>query len=456
MPDPSEGAYKLRALKFSAIAIASVVTVEVILGLIVNSLAILSDGLHASFDALTSVMLFVATKAALKPPDEEHMYGHEKFEPIGGLTGGIVLMGIGIIVIYEAVSKLMQSQGVNTGLGLVGFIAIAYTFCIDIVRMFLFRKATSSESTTVKAGFYHALADLSSTSIAFLGFGLATVGFPQGDSLSSIVLGMLLSYLSIRLIRSSIMELSDAASKELVQKTRKVVLGHDGVLDCRNLKVRKVGSKIFAECAVQVSSLMSLEEAHALASDIEERLAKAFGSVDATIHIEPAEEETKVEQLVETLATVEGVKEVHEIVTVYASGKLYVTLHAYVDPNLSVEEAHEIAEKIENRMHAGIKQLENVTVHVEPYGVEVHAAEIEENALREITQKVAKGIERNLYVKRIVTYAAEGKRYINLDCCFTKQISITEAHKIASRIEEEIRERFVGAVVTVHMEPDSV
>jgi cation diffusion facilitator family transporter len=454
MPDPSEGAYKLRALKFSAIAIASVVTVEVILGLIVNSLAILSDGLHASFDALTSVMLFVATKAALKPPDEEHTYGHEKFEPIGGLTGGIVLMGVGILVIYEAISKLMQSQGINTGLGLVGFVAIAYTFCIDIVRMFLFRKATSSESTTVKAGFYHALADLSSTGIAFLGFGLATVGFPQGDSLSSIVLGMLLSYLSIRLIRSSIMELSDTASKELVQKTRKVVLDHDGVLDCRNLKVRKVGSKIFAECAVQVSSLMSLEEAHALASDIEERLAKAFGSVDATIHIEPAEEETKVEQLVETLATVEGVKEVHEIVTVYASGKLYVMLHAYVDPNLSVEEAHEIAEKIENRMHAGIKQLENVTVHVEPYGVEVHAAEIEENALRKIIQKVAKGIERNLYVKRIVTYAAEGKRYINLDCCFTKQISITEAHKIASQIEEKIKERFVGAVVTVHMEPD--
>jgi len=454
MPDPSEGAYKLRALKFSAIAIASVVTVEVILGLIVNSLAILSDGLHASFDALTSVMLFVATKAALKPPDEEHTYGHEKFEPIGGLTGGIVLMGVGILVIYEAVSKLMQSQGVNTGLGLVGFVAIAYTFCIDIVRMFLFRKATSSESTTVKAGFYHALADLSSTSIAFLGFGLATVGFPQGDSLSSIVLGMLLSYLSIRLIRSSIMELSDTASKDLVQKTRKTVVAHDGILDCRNLKVRKVGSKIFAECSVQVSSLMSLEEAHALASDIEEELEKTFGNVDATIHIEPAEEETKVEQLVETLATVEGVKEVHDIVTAYASGKLYVTLHAYVDPNLSVEEAHEIAEKIENRMHAGIKQLENVTVHVEPYGVEVHAAEIEENALRKIIQKVAKGIERNLYVKRIVTYAAEGKRYINLDCCFTKQISITEAHKIASQIEEKIKERFVGAVVTVHMEPD--
>jgi cation diffusion facilitator family transporter len=454
MPDPSESAYKLRTLKFSAIAIASVVIVEVVLGLIVNSLAILSDGLHALLDAITSVMLFVATKAALKPPDEEHTYGHEKFESIGGLTGGIVLVGIGILVIYEAVSKLMQSGVVNTDLGLVGFVAIAYTFCIDSVRMFIFRKATSSESTTVKAGFYHALADLSSTGIAFLGFGLATVGFTQGDSLSSIVLGMLLSYLSIRLIRSSIMELSDTASKGLVQKTRKEILSHEGILKCENLKVRKVGSKIFAEATVQVSSLMSLEQAHALVSKIEANLTRAFGSVDATIHIEPSEGETKMDEVVEKLATVEGVREVHEIATVYASGKLYITLHAYVDPQLSVEEAHAIADKIENRMHAGIKQLENVTVHVEPYGAEVHAGEIDENKLRDIIQKLVKDTGRNFYIKRIMTYAAEGKRYVNLDCCFTKEVSITEAHGVASRIEQEIRERFANALVTVHIEPE--
>jgi divalent metal cation (Fe/Co/Zn/Cd) transporter len=160
-----------------------------------------------------------------------------------------------------------------------------------------------------------------------------------------------------------------------------------------------------------------------------------------------------MQKLVEKLATVEGVKEVHEIATVYASGKLYITLHAYVDPKLSVEEGHEIAEKIENRMHADIKQLENVTVHVEPFGVEVRASEIDENELRKIIRKVADGVERNVYIKRVLTYAAEGKQYINLDCCFTKQVSIMEAHEIASRIEEEIKERFADAVVTVHMEP---
>jgi cation diffusion facilitator family transporter len=456
MQNSQEGAYKLNVLKLSAIAITSVVVVEVSLGLVVNSLAILSDGLHALLDAITTLALFLATKAALKPPDEEHMYGHEKFETIGGLIGGIALIGIALLVIYEAISKLAQGVGVNEELKLVGFSAIGFTFCIDILRIAIFRKAAGSESTTVKVGFYHAIADLSSTVIAFLGFGLATLAqIKWGDSLASMILGILLGYLSIKLIRSNIMELSDTASKEMVQRIRKEILSHEGegALKCENLKVRKVGSKTFIETTVQVPSRMNLEEAHALASKIEANLTEAFGNVDATIHIEPSEKETKMEQLVEKLATVEGVRAVHEIATVYSSGKLYITLHAYVDPKLSVEEAHEIAEKIENRMRAGIKQLENVTVHVEPYGAEVRAAEIDENELRKIIQKVAKGIEQNFYIKRIVTYSAEGKQYINLDCCFTKQVSITEAHKIASRIEEEIKERFADAVVTVHMEP---
>ena len=454
MPTRSEGDSKLRVLKFSAIAIASVVLVEVVLGLIVDSLAILSDGLHASLDVFSTVMLFVATRASLKPPDEEHMYGHEKFEAIGGLIGGIVLVGVAILIFYEAAVRLIGGVHIREGLQLAGFFAIGYTLCIDVFRVTIFKGAGHSQSTSVKAGFYDAISDLGSTIIALIGFGLATLGFYYGDSIASIFLGFMLIFLSIKLARASIMELSDTASKELVQKTRNVVLAHEGILNCRNFKVRKVGSKIFVECTVQVPSFMSLEEAHALASEIEENLRKTFGSVDATIHIEPAEEETKVEQLVEKLATVEGVREVHDIVTVYASGKLYITLHAYVDPKLSVEEAHEIAEKIEKRMQADIKQLENVTVHVEPYGVEKRVAKIDENELKKLIDELAGKVKTSLRLKRTVTYGHEGKRYINVDCCFTKQVPLTEAHEIASQVEKEIAEYFADAVVTVHIEPE--
>ncbi len=452
MADAFQGRGKLRALKLSAVAIFSVVIIEVIVGLAVNSLAVLSDGLHALLDAFSSLMLFFAARAALKPPDEEHTYGHEKFEAIGGLIAGIILVGVALLVFYEAGVRLLGNARVTEGLELAGFLAIGYTLSVDFFRITIFRKAGSTHSTSVKAGFYDAISDLSSTIIALLGFGLATVGFYNGDSVASIFLGAMLIYLSIRLVRTSITELSDAASKGLTVRIQKVILSEEGVLKNENLRARHVGSKTFIETTVQVSEAMSLDEGHALASRLEGKLAKAFGNVEATIHIEPAESDTGMKQLVEQLAMVENVREVHEVSTVYAEGKLYITLHAIVDPKLSVEAAHNIAERIEKKMYTEIRQLEHVTVHVEPAG-EVRGVEISDAELKSIISRATDGFSQSFRVDKVLTYLAGGKRYVNMDCCFTKQITIAEAHSLASKVEKEVKERFVDAVVTVHIEP---
>ncbi len=452
MEDAFQGRGKLRALKLSAVAIFSVVIIEVIVGLAVNSLAVLSDGLHALLDAFSSLMLFFAARAALKPPDEEHTYGHEKFEAIGGLIAGIILVGVALLVFYEAGVRLLGNARVTEGLELAGFLAIGYTLSVDFFRITIFRKAGSTHSTSVKAGFYDAISDLSSTIIALLGFGLATVGFYNGDSVASIFLGAMLIYLSIRLVRTSITELSDAASKGLTVRIQKVILSEEGVLKNENLRARHVGSKTFIETTVQVSEAMSLDEGHALASRLEGKLAKAFGNVEATIHIEPAESDTGMKQLVEQLAMVENVREVHEVSTVYAEGKLYITLHAIVDPKLSVEAAHNIAERIEKKMYTEIRQLEHVTVHVEPAG-EVRGVEISDAELKSIISRATDGFSQSFRVDKVLTYLAGGKRYVNMDCCFTKQITIAEAHSLASKVEKEVKERFVDAVVTVHIEP---
>ncbi len=125
MQGTREGNYKLKALKISAIAIFSVVIVEVSVGLIVNSLAILSDGLHALLDAVSTIMLFFAVRASIKPPDEEHTYGHEKFETIGGLMGGIVLIAVAFLIFYEAAIRLIHTTQIAQGVEFAGFIAIA-------------------------------------------------------------------------------------------------------------------------------------------------------------------------------------------------------------------------------------------------------------------------------------------------------------------------------------------
>ena len=414
MQSPHEGKTKLKALKISAVAIFSVVIVEVTVGALVNSLAIMSDGLHALLDAVSTVMLFFAVRAAMKPADEEHTYGHEKFETIGGLIGGIVLIVVALLIFYEAILRLVSNTQLSGGIEYAGFIAIGYALFIASMRVTVFREFQHGESTSMKAGLYDAIADLSSTLIALLGFALALLGFIGGDAFASIFLGAMLTYLSVKLVKFSIMELSDTASKDLVEKTRKIILSCEGVVKTENLKVRKVGSKVFVDASVQVPSLMSLQDAHSLASKIEACLKEGLGNVDATIHIEPSDKERKMDQLVEKLATVDGVKEVHEISTIFVGGKLYITLHAYVNPELSVEDAHKIAETIEQNMQAEIKSLENVTVHIEPAGVAIPAAEVNEAKLRKVVSDVAKSIASNLRIKRVLTYASGGSVTLTL------------------------------------------
>lgn len=250
----------LRSLKISAAAISSVVIVEVVLGLAVSSLAILSDGMHALLDAVAMLILLVAAKASLKPPDEDHMYGHEKIEPIGGLIGGVILFGTAIILIIMAVQRLLHGELLNLEWELAGFAAIGYTFCVDILRVSVLHHV-EMESVTVKAGFYHALADLGSTLIALLGFGLATLGFPASDAVASLILSVAIGYLSIRLVKASGMELSDAISREVADKVRREIASTLGVSNVKGLRVRRAGTKTFVEATIQVPDYMSLEEA---------------------------------------------------------------------------------------------------------------------------------------------------------------------------------------------------
>ena len=155
MQGAPEGKYKLKALKIAAVAIFSVVIVEVSIGLFVNSLAILSDGLHALLDAVSTIMLFFAVRASIKPPDEEHTYGHEKFETIGGLIGGVVLIAVAFLIFYEAALRLtgLESAQINQGAGVCGFHCdrLRYFYCF--LKSYGFQERTAHRKSLYESRF---------------------------------------------------------------------------------------------------------------------------------------------------------------------------------------------------------------------------------------------------------------------------------------------------------------
>jgi len=447
---------KVRALQLSFVAIASVVVFEGIVGLVTNSLAILSDAAHALFDTVTTLILLVTTQLSMKPPDEEHMYGHGKIEPIGGLIGGVALIGLAAFLFYEAVTRILfVGQVVHHEL--VGFGAVGYTLGIDFFRIGTLW-GRGQDSLTVKASLYHALSDFASTVIALLGFGLTFVIVPHDDRIdasASIVLSILLVYLTIGLIRSSGSELSDAISKSVVENVRTEILSTKGVSMCKDLKVRRVGTKTYVETTICVPSSMGLAEAHDVASQIEANITRLYSDSSVTVHIEPIGAERPIEKQIESLATVvEGVKGVHNLSSVYSRGKLFITLHALVEPQLSIEEAHDIAEKIEENLRGRIEDVENITVHIEPYAPRVRREFIIEDA--EVRRMIRQIVEEhpNIHkINRVVTYVGEKRRYVNIDCSLDKSVSVEAMHDTVSHVEREIKKRFKEAIVTIHAEP---
>jgi len=133
---------------------------------------------------------------------------------------------------------------------------------------------------------------------------------------------------------------------------------------------------------------------------------------------------------------------------------LYITLHVLVDPQLPIEQAHDIAERIEAKMTTHIRDIENVTVHIEPYAASIRREfTIEDAQVRRIIKQIVETHPNIKSVRRIVTYVSNKKRYINADCLFEKGTSVEAMHDAVSHIEADIKEKFKEAIVTIHPEP---
>ena len=431
------------------------IILEGIAGITTGSLALLSDAGHALFDAVSTLILLVATGLSLRPADEDHTYGHGKIECLGALIGGIILLLLAIGVTSEAVLRI--SVGAHARPSLLGYVAATYTMAIEIIRMIVLSVALKSRSLTVKAELYHAASDFFSTSLVFVALGLTSFGYPVGDTIVSFVIAALLGYLSLRLIYSSMLDLSDAVSGRLVQSILREIKRTSDVLECKSLRVRRVGDVTYVDAVCAVSPVVGITDADAIAAKIENNLLKLLGKSEIMIHLEPLERGLPPEVRVRTATgKVEGARGLHNISIATVGDGLYVTLHVQVDPSLPLDKAHEIARSVEQGIEESVPRVRQVTVHLEPSMPEsTNGTLVDDDYVSDAVRSAISAYPDVREISAIATYRVQGKLYINVHCLFSGSTPIAEIHEVVSKIEESVRQRLDNAVVTIHPEPTS-
>ena len=445
---------RTKVLQISLIAIFSAFLVELVFGLISNSLGLITDSIHALLDSVVTVILLLAARMAIKPPDEEHTYGHGKVESLGGLIGGIAIFLIAIFFIYESIHRI-QSPPPSILPGFFAILGGIYTIGVDGFRIILLRRSINKiGGTTLKADFYHAFMDLGSTLVAIVGIVLVTYGFYAGDFIAALILGSVLAILSLKLIFKTAQDLTDIISPQLVKKFGEIISKTQDVIGVGPILMRKSGDTIFADVTISIRGDTSFEKAHEISSRVEKNLKNEISNLSVTIHFEPSWENVPLDSKIFDIAIqVPGVKGVHNVSTHKSIGKLYSNLHVMVNREIDLLSAHKISEIVEEKIQENIPEMEHVTIHLEPFLKVPENFYLEDKITEAKIRDILKKYPEIKKIGRIVSLKFENILKIDIDCSFSKELSIEKVHDLTSEIEHLIRSEIKNAVITIHPEP---
>jgi cation diffusion facilitator family transporter len=277
-----------RTLAIVLVLNAVVAIVKVAVGVRTGALTVLGAALESGLDMLNNVFGMMLVSVAARAPDEDHPYGHDKFETLGAL--GIV--GFLSISCFELLRQGVVSlfRGVTPArIGWVEVASIVATLVINVfVVMYERRRGRELASAFLMADAEHTRSDLLVTALALGSLVSTHLGWGWLDAWLAIAVALLIAWSGFQILRLSIPVLVDERAID-ASKLRGVVLAVPNVRDVRSVRSRSTASgQLFAEVTIAVSGRSSVDESHQLADAVEAAIEREFGASQVTVHIEPA------------------------------------------------------------------------------------------------------------------------------------------------------------------------
>jgi cation diffusion facilitator family transporter len=263
-----------------------VVVIKFTVGIDTNSLAVFGDALQSSVDAASNIFGIFVVRVASKAPDEDHPYGHSKFETLGALLIALFLVLSIFELVRGAMARLMSgapSLNVSsTALGL-----LVFTLLVNIgVVWFETRAARRLKSDLLLADALHTRTDVFITVGVLGGLALARAGLAWADPALGLIVAVLVGRAGYQILRRAIPSLVDERAFD--QTTiRQEAEGVDGVVSAYAIRSRLAGDRRFAELTIAVDGGADVASAHRIADQVEGRLKDSLHLDEVTVHVEP-------------------------------------------------------------------------------------------------------------------------------------------------------------------------
>ena len=273
-----------RVLLIEGVTNLGMFSAKISVGLATGSSVIIGDALHSLADLANNALAFEAERFASRPPDEDHPYGHRKYEQLAVFA----LAGLLALMAFELVLRAMQRFDETVDPSAWGLGVMAGVLAVNCaLATWEGRRARQLGSDLLRADARHTAGDIGTTIVAIAGWQAASSGYLWVDPLAAIAVSFFVLYLSLGLFRTAIPILVDhtAMPPDLL---RSVVERVEHVREVRRVRSRSVGDSEVADVVVVVEESLTAKQSHAVADEIERALAKELKIQDVSVHVEPA------------------------------------------------------------------------------------------------------------------------------------------------------------------------
>ncbi|NGX96483.1 MAG: cation-efflux pump [Candidatus Afipia apatlaquensis] len=451
-------AVKQRVAAISIAASASMAAIKFVVGVAIGSLALISEALHSSVDLIATVVTWIVVRVSDKPADAEHHYGHGKLESLSAL-GVIALLYIlagGIVV--EAYSRLREGVAPPT-LTALPFVVLVVDIVVNFWRArALHKTAMETKSQALEADALHFASDVLGSFAVIGGLGLAAFGYAWGDAGAAIAVAVLISILGLRLGKSTIETLLDRAPDGASEKAEDAIRGIPGVVDVERLRVRMVGARHFVDATVQVPRTYPIDRIDSIKRRAQDAVTTALHDADLTFTAVPvARSNESVRERIMVIARNSGLAIHH--VTVHDLGeKLTVSIDLEVDGDMPLDEAHDIAHRLEQAIRDEFGADVEVDTHIEPlepelpHGTDAAADRVE--AIQKALSQYAAESGAIHDVHNVRVRDTDAGEIVNFHCRAVPSMSVSNVHEKVDEIERALRRAFPSVKrVISHAEP---
>lgn len=262
---------------------------KLIMGYVGDSEALRADGLNNSTDIISSIAVLIGLKISQRPPDKNHQYGHLRAETVASLVASFIMMAVGLEVIFNSFMNIFTPVR-ETPSTLTIYVALGCALVMYIVYRYNLALAKKINSSALKAAAFDNRSDALVSVGTAIGIVAAIIGFPILDTITALIIGIIIIKTAVEIFWESVQMLTDAFDTEEIETLSVLIKNVDGVINLMDIKGRMHGNATFIEVTVTVNPYLNVWESHHITEKIEETVKKFDKNCTVLVHIEPHEE----------------------------------------------------------------------------------------------------------------------------------------------------------------------